>query len=102
MFVNRAFRLTIVVRFVSEVWPFSRWSGSHRSFAGPSETVYAKQLVLSTGAQTAAAPPSVRIFWNCSGSYVGYRASDGLFHMDGHQVGSFPLGAVPVSRKLLR
>jgi hypothetical protein len=89
---NGAFRLTIIVRFVSEVWPFSSWSRPHRSLSGPFETVYAQQLVLSTCASTAETPPTVRIFWNWSGSYVGYRASDGLFHMDGHQVGYFAEG----------
>jgi len=31
-------------------------------------------------------------FWNCSGNYVGYRAADGLFHRDGHQIGYFAEG----------
>ena len=43
MFLNGAFRFPIIVRFVSEVWPFCSWSRSHRSLSGPLETVYAKQ-----------------------------------------------------------
>lgn len=31
-------------------------------------------------------------FWNCHGSYVGYRASDGLFNMNGRQIGYFAEG----------
>jgi hypothetical protein len=31
-------------------------------------------------------------FWNWSGRYIGYRASDGLFHCDGRQVGYFAEG----------
>jgi hypothetical protein len=38
-----------------------------------------KQSLKSASTSTAEAFTSVRIFWNWSGSYVGYRASDGLF-----------------------
>lgn len=31
-------------------------------------------------------------FWSCSGSYIGYRASDGLFDSSGRQIGYFAEG----------
>lgn len=34
----------------------------------------------------------MRTFWNWSGRYVGYRLSDGLFYIDGRQVGYFAEG----------
>lgn len=92
MAFNGVFRLTTIVRFVNEVWPFSGWSRSHRPSSGLLETVRARQLVLSTFASTPETPPTVRVFWDWSGNYVGYRAADGLFHMDGRQVGYFAEG----------
>jgi hypothetical protein len=36
--------------------------------------------------------PDSNTFWNWSGRYVGYRLSDGLFHLDGRQLGYFAEG----------
>jgi hypothetical protein len=86
------FRPTIISRFLRNVWPFSRWSQSHRSLQNPIEVRHVKQSIISASTSKSETFPSVKTFWNWSGSYVGYRAFDGLFHMDGHQIGYFAEG----------
>jgi hypothetical protein len=91
MFANGPFRLRTIVNFVSNVWPFNSRSQRGSSESRP-EKPDTTQSVIGESASREEKFSRAVSFWNYSGSYVGYRISDGLFHMDGHQIGYFAEG----------
>jgi hypothetical protein len=91
MFFNNPFGLRTIRRFLRNVGRFG-FSQPHSSLKGRSETPRSTERVAGESEPREEKFSNVVSFWNCSGSYIGYRASDGLFDMNGRQIGYFAEG----------
>jgi hypothetical protein len=91
MFFKIPFRLRTIVNFLSNVGGFGL-SQMRPSLEGGSEKPRGFERIARESAPREQKPSKIVSFWNCRGSYVGYRASDGLFNMNGRQLGYFAEG----------
>jgi hypothetical protein len=92
MLSNHSFRLRTIVRFLTSVGligPSQPSSAAQRRSDrpnGPEPVAAAKSEAREEKVSTGVS------FWNCHGTYIGYRASDELFDMNGRQIGYFAEG----------
>jgi hypothetical protein len=91
MFLNNPFRLRTIVSFLSNVGRFGL-SQPRSSLEGLSDKQNGTEPVAGKSVPSEEKFSKIVSFWNCSGSYVGYRASDELFDMNGRQIGYFAEG----------
>lgn len=93
MLFNSSFNLRTIFALLKKLWPSGNGVTGRSSLTPPSPTrTNAAQSILGETATKGEKFSGAVSFWNCSGSYVGYRTSDRLFHRDGHQIGYFAEG----------
>src|ERR1700685_4389340 len=94
MFFDDPFRRKAIASLLGKVWPFSNWSRPRPRFSSEAQPQASRANQSAVGGSVASADEfsTVVSFWNCGGTYIGFRAFDGLFRMDGHQIGYFAEG----------